>query len=295
MTEWVDFAIYAVLMAALFFIQPRAARKLTVPLLADRNPQWVAENSEAVLKIERSQWFLWVLHGAGAAGIATLAAVQFGLLDLAPGPLPDGSPVEKWMTLWDVNVGFILLGVVLLGGAGLLFWFRLYRQIPLANRRHAALERRSIDHFVSRWVRYAAYVLIVANLAAWVVAGIVGAYSTPLFWTRFVLLIALTGIFAFFTRVSINRRPNVMDRILGPGNRRTEARFNFACQLLPPVIGAVRLYEEVNDTALMDINRAMFLALALMVIFGLLRTIHLPARPKGLDSPRDVGHDISRA
>ena len=79
-----------------------------------------------------------------------------------------------------------------------------------------------------------------------------------------------------------------MDRILGPGNRRAEVRFNFACQVLPPIIGAVRLYEEVNDTALMDINRAMGLALALMVIFGLLRTINL--------TPGDrAGHRIAPA
>lgn len=88
----------------------------------------------------------------------------------------------------------------------------------------------------------------------------------------------LSAVFGFFTHVAVNRRPNAMDRILGPGNRRAEVRFNFACQVLPPIIGAVRLYEEVNDTALMDINRAMGLALALMVIFGLLRTINLTPR-----------------
>lgn len=142
MTEWVDFTVYATLIAALFFVQPRAGRRLTVPVLADRNPQWVADNPETVRKIARGQWFLWVLHAVGAGGIALLAGVQLGLLDLAPGPLPDGSPVEKWMTLWDINVGFILLAILLGGGAGLYFWFGVYRRIPLASRRQAALDRR---------------------------------------------------------------------------------------------------------------------------------------------------------
>src|SRR5690606_37139490 len=129
MTEWIDFIVYGTLIAALFFVQPRAGRRLTVPVLADRNPQWVAENPETVRKIERSQWFLWVLHAVGAGGIALLAGVQLGLLDLAPGPLPDGSAVQKWMTLWDINVGFILLAILLGGGAGLYFWFGIYRRI----------------------------------------------------------------------------------------------------------------------------------------------------------------------
>ncbi len=275
MTEWVDFTVYATLIAALFVVQPRAGRRLTVPVLADRNPQWVAENPEAVRKIARGQWFLWALHAVGAGGIALLAGVQLGLLDLAPGPLPDGSPVQKWMTLWDINVGFILLAILLGGGAGLYFWFRVYRRIPLASRRQAALERRSIDDFVPRRLRYAVYALVAANLAAWAAIAAAGAYSGADFWGRFATLVVLSAVFAFFTHVAVNRRPNAMDRILGPGNRRAEVRFNFACHVLPPIIGAVRLYEEVNDTALMDINRAMGLALALMVIFGLLRTINL--------------------
>lgn len=45
----------------------------------------------------------------------------------------------------------------------------------------------------------------------------------------------------------------------------------------------------------MDINRAMSLALALMIIFGLLRTILLPARPAGLESASDVSRDSSPA
>jgi hypothetical protein len=42
-------------------------------------------------------------------------------------------------------------------------------------------------------------------------------------------------------------------------------------QSIPPVAGGVRLYEEVADTVVFDINRAMQLALALFVTFGLLR------------------------
>jgi hypothetical protein len=169
----------------------------------------------------------------------------------------------------------MLLGLVFLGGAALHFWFALYRHIPLANYRQAPLEPRCIDDFVPRWVRYAIYAAVAVNLAAWAAVGAAGAYSTPLFWTRFAILAGLTAIFALFTRTTVNRRANVMDRVLGPGNRRAEVRFGFFCQLLPPIVGAIRLYEEVNDTMLLDINRTMGLALAAVITLGLLRTINL--------------------
>src|SRR5690606_11098153 len=104
----------------------------------------------------------------------------------------------------------------------------------------APLEPRCIDDFVPRWVRYAIYAAVAVNLAAWAAVGAAGAYSTPLFWTRFAILGGLTAIFALFTRTTVNRRANVMDRVLGPGNRRAEVRFGFFCQLLPPIVGAIR-------------------------------------------------------
>ena len=296
MTDWIDFAVYAAFLVTIWIIYPWADHRLLVPRLEDRNPRWVAENPEAVHRIERhGRWRLWLSYLLGCASLGLLLYLK--LEGHAPGGMTTvyGTPLTMWMLLWTLSINSMLVGMVLMGGIGIIGWIRLTRMIPVASRRYATLETRSLDDVIPRGVRYAVYALVLVNLLVWTYFGLTGQYTTPRFWARYGILIGLTAAFAAFTRYAVNRRPNAMDRILGPGNRRAEVRFNFACHLLVPIIGAVRLYEEVTGTELVNINRAMFLALALIIIFGLLRTIHLtpaPRRPAPL--PRDT-HDYSQA
>ena len=73
-------------------------------------------------------------------------------------------------------------------------------------------------------------------------------YSTPEFGGRFITLIVFSGIFSFFTRVSVNRSPIAMDRIFGPRYRRGEVRHAFAREICTAVMLALRFYQEVADT-----------------------------------------------
>jgi hypothetical protein len=57
-----------------------------------------------------------------------------------------------------------------------------------------------------------------------------------------------------------------MDRIFGPGYRRTEVRAAFAAQLLPLPNGIARLYEQVASASSDNLDRFMHLGLVLLVV-----------------------------
>jgi hypothetical protein len=108
--------------------------------------------------------------------------------------------------------------------------------------------RRSLDDFIPRWFRVTTYSLAAIHLATWFTIGVLRLYSTPEFGGRFITLIVFSGIFSFFTRVSVNRSPIAMDRIFGPRYRRGEVRHAFALEICTAVMLALRLYQEVADT-----------------------------------------------
>jgi hypothetical protein len=147
----------------------------------------------------------------------------------------------------------------------------LNRTVPLAPRRQATLTRRSIDDFVPRWMQRVTYGFIGVVLAAWVATAVLQWPVTGEFWGRFVALAALSPVFEFFVRLAVNRPPHAMDRIFGPTFRVSEVRIGFAMHLLPPPVGLVRLYEQIAGTELVDVNRALHLGVAMIVIAGALR------------------------
>jgi hypothetical protein len=269
MSDWIDFLVYAAFMVAFWFVLPSVNARLAIPLLADRNRDWLAAHPQVVKKIRDSRWFAWVSYALGAASVALLLSFQLGLW---PQTLSPSDPrVENWMVLWNIHVALMCVGLVFFSGAAIIGGVWLSRVVPFAERRHATLERRSIGDFVPLPLRVTTYTFAIVNAAAWLAVGALGLYSTPIFWTRFAILISLSVVFFLVTNVNVNRRPNAMDRMFGPAYRRGEVRYVFAMQLLPPVIGAVRLYEEIANAIVFDVNRAMQLGLALFVTFGLLR------------------------
>ena len=269
MTDWIDFTVYVLLLACIWIIYPATSRRLAIPMAADRNPEWVAANPELVRRMVQAPWPLRLSYALGAASIAVLASVQVGLW--TPPTMHDGSVLPRWIFLWDLSMASLFASIVIGGSIGIVRLIRLRRRMPVAPRRHASLARRSLDDFVPRWIQFTTYALVVANLIAWVVVALLGLHSSPVFWPRVVIVFALSGLFFLGTVGTIVRRPNAMDRIFGPGNRRGEVRYTFSMQLLPPIIGAVRLYEEVTNTIVFDINRTMQLCIALFTIYGLLR------------------------
>jgi hypothetical protein len=274
MTDWIDFAVYATFFFALYFAQPTMQQRLIVPLLVDRNAQWVAAHPDIVRQIAGSRWRLWLSYALGTASLGLLASYQLNLWSVPVSSAGVSPP--KWAVLWELAMAALIAAMIIDGTVGLWAHLAIKRRIPLASRRHAVLERRSLDTWVPRGVQFGTYAAVTVNLAAWTGAGMLGKHSSSLFWSRFAILIVLSVVFHLGTRAMVVRRSNVMDRILGPANRAWEVRLTFSTQILPPIIGALRLYEEVTATQLLDLSRAMQIALAGFLGFWLLSMSRLP-------------------
>jgi len=269
MTEWVDFFIYAGLVVTYWFVFATWSSRFTIAMVADRNPDWLDVHPEFASRLTGSRWFVWSCYVWGAMSLAALLALQIGAWPQALAPYAPGA--EKWARLKNINWALLGVGLVYYFGCVGVFTRRLRKDVPLAERRNATLERRSLDDFVPRGLRTAIYTLVVIHLAGWLTVGVSRLYSTPRFWDRFVTLIALSGIFYFFTRLSVNRPPFAMDRIFGPHYRRGEVRYAFALEVCLPAMFALLIYQEVADVLVVDGDRALNLSLTLLIAIGVLR------------------------
>jgi len=274
MTDWIDFAVYAAFLIALYFVQPGMQRRMFVPMLVDRNAEWVAAHPERVRKMASRRWPFWLSYALGAASLAVLGGAQLGLWD--PPTMRNGMALPKWMWLWSLAMDAMLVAILVGAPIGIASHLLLKRLVPVATRRQATLERRSLDTSVPRWMQLVTYVLVLTSLAAWIVAGVLGAHSSSIFWMRVAIMFLLSGFFFVATRAVVARRSNALDRIFGPSYRPWEVRMTFSTQILPPIVGAIRLTEEVTGTQLFDISRAIQLLLAGFIAYWLLRVAMLP-------------------
>lgn len=276
MTDWIDFTVYVIFLGALWFAQPLTGRRLRLPTLRDRNAAWVQAHPELVQRITGRRWWMWLSFALGTVSLAMLTAFQLGLWHPAVMHAPGQPAAPGWMILWQLSMQSMVAAIVIGGSIGLVNHVRLARLVPLAPQRHATLQPRSLDDHVPRPIQYLAYALALANIAAWIVAGILGTHSSPIFWPRVATMIVLSGFFYWATGIAVHRRPNIMDRIYGPDYRPWEVRLTFSTQFLPPIIGALRLYEEVNHVFLFDMSRATQLFLALYISAMMLGIYLLP-------------------
>ncbi len=262
MTEWIDFGVYAALILAVWGWLPAMSSRLMLPVVVDRNPQWVADHPGAVQRLTENRWFrrscvLW-----GTVCLAALLAVQ---ADVWWPPLA-GPATPKWDALKDVNATLLIAGLLYLVGCGVMFGRWLHAHVPLAPRRQATLERRSPDKYVPRPVQYGIFALVAIHLAAWLFAAALGRYASPAFWGMLAFQFVISGIFLLLALEAVRRRPNALDRIFGPRYRRMEVRWAFATQLLPLMNGAARLYEQTAGPTSGDLDRAMHLGVVLLVL-----------------------------
>jgi uncharacterized membrane protein len=177
---------------------------------------------------------------------------------------PPATP--KWDALRTLHAALSIIGFIMLAGCAGIFLRWLHLNVPLAARRQATLERRSIHAYVPPAFQYAISGVVVLHLGLWVVAGVTGRYATPAFWGLLVFQFAIAAMFLSFALFAVRRRPGQMDRIFGPGYRRTEVRVAFAAQLLPLMNGLTRLYEQVAGTPVDHVDRVLHLALVLAVL-----------------------------
>ena len=281
MSEWLDLFIYATLIIAFWFVLPMWSARFTLATVADRNPQWLRDHPDVAAKLSGSQ-VRWLCHAWGLVSLAALFAFQVGLW---PGQWsPEALDMARWETLKELNTLLLLPGLVAFIGAGVLFSRWLNSTVPLAARRQATLEPRTLDDFVPRWAGTAVYALIALHLAAWLAVAAGGWHMTPEFWDRFLLMLAMTPVFLFFPRLGVRRPPQALDRIFGPAFRRTEVRYGLAMNLVLPIVGSLRLYEELADAVAFDVSRATHLGLVLCVSAGILRLAQFGKEQTGPDA-----------
>jgi hypothetical protein len=262
MSEWVDVAVYSVLIVAVWGWFPAWSSSLTIPVIEDRNPGWIADHPEIEQRLTESRWFRWSCLVWGSVSLLTLLLLQF---DLWPQQLAFLRTTSKWEALKNLNSALLIVGLIYVAGCVASFYRFLHANVPLSTRRQATLERRSVHDYVPRTLQYAVFVVIVFHLTMWAAVGVTGRYATPAFWGAMVFQFAVSGVFLLFVMSAVRRRPGTMDRIFGPGYRRTEVRVAFVAQLLPLLNGAARLYEQVAGPSLQHVDRFLHLGVVLFI------------------------------
>ncbi|HET7609780.1 MAG TPA: hypothetical protein VFL84_13955 [Gammaproteobacteria bacterium] len=248
MSEWIDFAVYVTLIVLIFVLLPRHGRQFTLPMIADRNPDWPARNRDVVARLERSRWFLNACYVWAVVSIVVLLGVQLGLI--AP-PLDSNAP--KWEILKDVNSTFLILGLLCWGVCWLLWVRWLATHVPPAETRRATLKPRVIGDYLSvRW-RVAVDALTVLHLSTWVVIGALGLAGGAKFWGSFAFFMVMTLAFRIFGYLAPRRRPGYLDRLFGEAYRRSEIGLAYFMRLWPAASGAIVLAELTTGA---DLDRA---------------------------------------
>jgi hypothetical protein len=263
MSEWIDVAVYAALIVVVWGWLPAWNSQLTIPVIADRNPEWLAGHTEIARRLADSEWFRWSCLLWGTVSLALLLAVQF---ETWPLRLALARDTPKWEALKDLNSALVITGLLYLTACAVFFFRWLSVNVPLAARRQATLDRRSIHDYVPRVVQYTVCGAIALHVGLWAAAGISGRYTTQAFWGALAFQLAISAVFACFVVYAVRRRPAAMDRIFGSGYRRTEVRVAYVMQLLPLVNGAARLYEHVAAVPIDSLDRLLHLGVVLLVV-----------------------------
>lgn len=263
MSEWVDVVVCTALIVAVWGWFPAWSSRLTILVIADRNPDWLVDHPEIERRLTESRWFRWSCVLWGSVSFLTLLAFQ---LDVWPPQLAFLRVTPKWEGLKDLNSALLIVGLVYVSVCTVLFFRWLHANVPISSSRQATLERRSLHDSVPRTFPYAVYAVIVLHLAMWTAVGVTGRYATPAFWGGIAFQFAISGAFLLFMMSAVRRKPGTMDRIFGTHYRRTEVRIAFAVQLLPLLNGGARLHEQVAGDSLGHVDRFLHLGVVLVVV-----------------------------
>jgi hypothetical protein len=208
------------------------------------------------------RWVHWSYPAWGALSLAALCALQVGLWPRSW--LPPDTP--KWEALQALNSALLIIGLVYVVACALAFSRWLHQNVPLAARRRATLERRSIGDFVPPAIQYAVYGLVAVHLLVWLWFAVRLDHPTAAFWGALGFQVVVAGAFLIALLGAVRRRPGAMDHLFGPAYRRTEVRLALAAQLLPLVNGVARLYEQVGNGTPALVDRIAHLGLVSGVV-----------------------------
>jgi len=278
MSEWIDLAIYVTFIVLIFVLLPRHGRQFTLPMIADRNSEWLARNRDVVARLERSRWFLNACYLWAAISIAALLGVT---LELIAPPFEAAAP--KWEVLKDLNSTFAIVGFLGWGVCALL-WFRwLGTHVPAAETRRATLKPRRVGDYVALPWRVAVEALTVLNLGVWVAVGALGLAGGAKFWGGVAFLVGLSAFFAIYAYRVPTRRPGYLDRVFGETYRRSEVRIAYFMRAWPVVAGAIVMTELTTGA---DLDRpAQLLVVSFVCVLALMILRLRPVAPASGATP----------
>ena len=130
MSEWIDIVVYAGLIVAVWGWLPAWSSRLTIPVIADRNPDWIADHPEIERRLAESRWFRWSCLLWGAVSLFALLAFQVGIW---PQQLAFLRVPPKWEALKDLNSALFIVGLVYVAGCAALFCRWLNTNVPLSS------------------------------------------------------------------------------------------------------------------------------------------------------------------
>lgn len=255
MSEWIDFSLYVTQAVLFWVLLPRQGRQFGAPMIADRNPDWLAANPGMVAYLRDSAGFLKIWYAWAATSIAVLLAVRLGWR-------PFGGTGPSWEVLKDWHGLLMILGLIgWAASAGL--WFRwLSRNVPLADTRSATLRPRTAGNYISAPWRIAVEILTVLHIAAWLIVAATQDDLVEGYWGKFAFIVAVTALLAVNTALAPRRRPGYPERIFGDAYRRVELRVAYFLRVLPLTAGAKTLGETLTGE---DFARPTHLVLVLLL------------------------------
>lgn len=255
MSAWIDFAVYAMQGVLFWVLLPRQGWHFGAPMIADRNPDWLAANPGVTKYLNNSTVFLRVWYAWAAISIGVLLAVLLGWR-------PFGGTDPTWEALNDWHSALMILGVIGWFGSFGLWFLWLRRNVPLATRRSATLQPRTTAVYLSLPWRVTVETLVVLQLVVWVVVGFTQPDLIPNHWQKTASFIVVSVLLAVLAWLMPMRRPSYADRIFGENYRRAEMRAFYLIRL-SPIAGGVIAFGEALTTV--DFARVGHLVLALFM------------------------------
>lgn len=241
MNEWIDFVVYAVQLIVCLLGAVRCAAHFKAAVVADRNPDWAAAHRQDIAQLASpSSWNLLVQAWA-LFGVLVLLAYR---LDLEPVVLRTPG-VPMWRTLLQTAYFLLGVGFVLFALGVLAFRRWLTANVPLAEQRSASLTPRRLDTFVPRWLTLVVYGLLFAWVVARPLASLFYPDRIPNMQGGFLFSLSTAFILILAVGISVKRRPNTFDRIVGSSYRQREVRACFALIAFSAVGGLLLLWTEI--------------------------------------------------
>lgn len=281
MNEWIDFAVYATQLIVCLLVVARWSAHFKGAVVADRNPEWAAAHPQVIASLERGSVLNILLQAWAVFSVLVLLLYR---LDLQPESLKSPG-VPGWRVLLATAYLLLSIGFVLFGMGAVMFARWLKGTVPLAEQRRASLTPRTLDAFVPRWLKLAVFGLLLVSVAARPVASLF--YPARIADVRGGFLFALSTAAMLFlaVAVSVKRRPNVFDRVLGSKYRKREVR---VCLALMAFSAAGELAMLGVEIAGIDASRFGGVAFSAFVTAMLAALMPFPTSGAGDRGPENV-------